>query len=349
MCLFARNKTGSRAISRRRRVAVWSTAIIVAGVIALPLAGYVYTGLTVQAAAEKRTNPRADTWRAVRGGNEGYSSVTGMKLDGSRTNAEANVLIQNGGQIWRDVRNGPVASITPWVLAVIVAAIAAYFLLQGPVRLERRPSGRMVARWGLGERVLHWYTAILFIILAITGLALLFGRAVLIPVFGPAGFAAFAQFSIYLHNYLGPFFVIGVVLELLMWARYNIPDKTDWEWIKQGGGLIGKGKHPHAGRINGGEKIVTFWVGMFVLGLAVSITGFMLLGWIGAGMRETMQTANVIHAVAAVIWVAVMLGHMYLGSVGVEGALDAMTKGKVSEEWAKQHHDLWHQEVNKKG
>lgn len=346
MCGLARSKRGS-PLGNRRRAAVWTLAVILAGAVALPLGGYVYTSLTAQAAAEKQTNPRANYWRAVRQGVEGYSAVTGVGMDGTMINGETNVLIQNGGQIWREARNGPVASIGPWVLAAILAAVFLYFLLQGPVKLEKQPSGRTLARWSLAERILHWYTAILFILLAITGLSLLFGRAVLIPVLGLQGFSAWATLSIYVHNYLGPFFVLGVVLELLVWVRHNIPTKTDWEWIKQGGGLIGKGKHPHAGRINAGEKILTFWVGLFALGLTVSITGLFLLGWVGSGMRETMQTANLIHASTSVVWIAVMLGHMYLGSVGVQGAWDAMARGKVSEEWAKQHHDLWYSEVKK--
>ncbi|MFQ6023087.1 MAG: formate dehydrogenase subunit gamma [Acidiferrobacterales bacterium] len=335
--MFARDKAGNRS-TRHRRVAVWSFVFILAGAVALPLGGYVYTGLTAQAAAEKQTNPRANYWRAVRDGNEGYTAVMGQ---------ETNVLIQNGGQNWRQARNGPVATIMPWVLAVILAALFLYFLFRGQVKMEGRASGRTVLRWSLPERVLHWYTAILFILLAITGLSLIFGRAALIPVLGPAGFGAWAQFSIYVHNYLGPFFVVGVVLTIIAWIKHNIPNKTDWEWIKQGGGLFGKGKHPHAGRINAGEKILTFWVGMVVLGIAVCITGLMMLGWIGGQFRETMQLTNLIHAIASIIWIALTFGHIYLGAWGVQGTLQGMWKGEVSEEWAKQHHDLWYEEGRK--
>ncbi|MFQ5755084.1 MAG: formate dehydrogenase subunit gamma [Acidiferrobacterales bacterium] len=312
--------------------------IIVGGAILLPLGSYVYSGLSAQAAAEEQSNPRANYWRAVRDGNAGYTAVTGP---------ETGVLIQNGGQNWREVRNGPVANIMPWVLAVVVAALLLFLVIRGQVKLEQRPSGRTLRRWSLAERVLHWYTAVLFILLAVTGLSLLFGRAVLIPVLGASGFSAWAQFSIYVHNYLGPFFVVGVVLEILAWIRFNLPDKTDWDWLKQGGGMIGKGKHPHAGRINAGEKLFTFWIGMVVLGIAVSITGLYLLGWIGSGMRETMQIANVVHSIASVIYVAIMLGHIYLGAWGVQGAFEAIWKGEVSEEWAKQHHDKWYDEARK--
>ncbi len=337
MCIFAKDKARSGA-SRAKSVFAWSFLIILGGTVLLPLGSYVYTGLSAQAAAEEQSNPRANYWRAVRDGNKGYTAVIGPETD---------VLIQNGGQNWRQTRNGPVASIMPWVLAVVVAALFLFLIVRGQVKLEHKPSGRTLRRWSLPERVLHWYTAVLFILLAITGLSLLFGRAVLIPVLGASGFSAWAQFSIYVHNYLGPFFVVGVVLEILAWIRFNLPDKTDWDWLKQGGGMVGKGKHPHAGRINAGEKLFTFWIGMVVLGIAVSITGLFLLGWIGSGMRETMQIANVVHSVTAVVYVAIMLGHIYLGAWGVQGAFEAMWKGEVSEEWAKQHHDKWYDEARK--
>ena len=337
MCGFVKSKT-PKTVARRKRIAWWTSAIILVGVVVLPLGGYVYTGLTAQAAAEEQTNPRANYWRAVREGNTGYTAVVGQ---------ETNVLIQNGGQNWRQTRNGPVANIGPWILAVIAGAILLFAIVRGQVKLEKSPSGRMIQRWNTAERVLHWYTAILFIILAITGLSLFFGRAVLIPVLGASGFSAWAQLSINLHNYLGPFFIAGVVLSIIAWIKYTIPNQTDWAWIKQGGGMFGKGEHPHADRINAGEKILTFWVGMVVLGIAVSITGLMLLGWIGGQFRETMQTANLIHSIAAMIWVALTLGHIYLGAWGVEGTLQGMWKGEVDEQWAKQHHDLWYKDAKK--
>ncbi|MFQ5938232.1 MAG: cytochrome b/b6 domain-containing protein, partial [Acidiferrobacterales bacterium] len=232
MCIFARDKTGRDVARRNKRLAVWTFAIIFLGVVVMPLAGYVYTAASpAQAAAEKQTNPRANYWRAVRDGVTGYTAVVGP---------ETNVLIQNGGQIWRQARNGPVAYIMPWVLAVVAGLLLLYFLMRGQVKLEGKPSGRTILRWSLAERVLHWYTAILFILLAITGLSLLFGRAALIPLLGYSGFSGWAQLSIYVHNYLGPFFVVGVVLEIIVRIRHNIPDSTDWEWLKQGGGLFGK-------------------------------------------------------------------------------------------------------------
>jgi formate dehydrogenase subunit gamma len=338
MCIFARDKTGSDVV-RRKRLAVWTFALFVAAVVLLPLGSYVYTAVSsAQAASEKQTNPRANYWRAVRDGNQGYTAVQGR---------ETGVLIQNGGQNWRQARNGPVANVMPWVLAFTVAVLFLVFLYRGQVKLDKQPSGRTVARYNIAERVLHWYTAILFIILSLTGLSMLFGRAVLIPVLGLQGFSAWANFSITLHNYLGPFFIIGLALMIIWWIKDNIPSNVDWEWFRQGmGGILVKGKHPSAGRFNAGEKIFVFWIGLVVLGIITSVSGLYLIGWIGSGMRETMQSADIVHAVAAVFWTSIIIGHIYLG-VSTQGAIQGMWKGEVSEEWARQHHDLWYQEAKK--
>ncbi len=334
--------------ARRRRIMLWSLVAILAGSVLLPVGGYLYVALdtafaqqsrpaTPPSAADQQTNPRANYWRAVRQGYEGYTSASGPYT--------TNVLIQNGGTNWRNVRNGPVSTITPWVLAAVAGAIILFAIVRGRVKLEQRPSGKTVERWTLGERVLHWYVAGLFIVLSITGLSLLFGRAVMIPWLGLEGFGVYAAFSIAVHNYLGPFFVVGVLLMIIAVIRDALPERGDLQWLKQGGGLLSRGKHAPAGKINAGEKIFTVWTGLVVLGLAVSITG-LILDFPNFGQsRETMQVANVIHAVAAVAWVALMLGHIYLGAWGVEGALDGMTKGRVSVEWAKEHHNLWYEQV----
>lgn len=333
-----------RRNAHRKRAALWTLVIILVGAIALPLGAHLYSGVASaqqQAAPGSQTNPRANTWRAVRQGTEGYTSASGPYT--------TNSLVQNGGQNWRQVRNGPVAAISPWVLAAVVLALGLYALLRGQIKVEPRPSGRTVERWSFAERVLHWYTGTLFIILAITGLSLLFGRAVLIPVLGLKGNGAWAQFAMYVHNYLGPFFVVGVVLEIVAWIKHALPEKTDMEWLRQGGGMLGRGAHPHAGHINAGEKIFTFWIGLFICGIIVSVSGLIMdfpnFGW----TRETMQVANVFHAVAAVIWTALILGHIYLGAWGVEGALEGMWRGRVSVEWAKQHHDVWYEQAQRSG
>jgi len=335
-----KSSDGSRA--RHKRIMIWSFFIMLAGSVLLPMTGYLYVYLApqaAQAAAKQDTNPRANFWRYVREGNQGYTSESGPYT--------TDVLIQNGGQNWRELRNGPVASIAPWWLAIVLLAIGAFYVLRGQIRLEHRPSGKTVERWNQSERIVHWYTAVLFIILAISGLSLLFGRAVLIPVFGLKGFSVYAEFSKTLHNYLGPFFIVGVLLEIIAWIKHNIPNHLDWEWLKSWGGMVGKGKHPHAGRFNGGEKM-WFWV-ITTVGVVVCITG-LIMDFPNFGQtRETMQLSNLIHGVLAVIWISVSFGHIYIGTIGTEGVLEGMTTGRVSVEWAKQHHDLWYEEVRRGG
>lgn len=324
-----------RFSTRRMRTMIWSLAVIVAGAIIFPSLGYVYTAINpAQAQAAEDSNPRANYWRAVREGNVGYSAVSGP---------ETNVLIQNGGQNWRQLRNGPIATYGGWALFLTVCAIMLFFAIRGRVKLEGKPSGMIVPRWSVFERTVHWYTATLFIVLTITGLSTLFGRTVLIPLLGKEGFAVWAAFARPVHNYLGPFFSIGVVVILLMWIRHNIPNAVDFKWFAEGGGIVGR-KHASAGRLNGGEK-VWFWIVVLVGGIAVCVTGFLLDFPIWGQTRSDMQLYNIIHSVGAMVWIAVFFSHAYIGTLGTEGAIDAMAKGRVSVEWAKQHHDLWYEEV----
>lgn len=328
----ASNRHGRRW---RAVTAVAVTALVVLfAALLLPLTGLFLAqdDAVAQAVAEQQTNPRADYWRTVRGGMEGYTAVRGQ---------ETNVLIQSGGQDWREIRNGPVITYGGWFLAAVVLGIALFYAIRGQIKLEYGRAGQKILRWTAGERLMHWYTAVLFILLAITGLSLLLGREVLIPLIGRGPFAAYAEVAKTAHNFLGPLFIVGILMEIVYWMRFNIFRKQDWEWFRRGGGIIGK-SHPSAGKFNGGEK-VWFWV-VFWVGLTVSITG-LILDFPNFGQtRETMQLANLIHAIGAVIIIAFALGHIYIGTIGTEGALEGMTRGYVDVNWAKQHHDAWYEE-----
>ncbi|HKK13361.1 MAG TPA: formate dehydrogenase subunit gamma [Gammaproteobacteria bacterium] len=330
---------GSDGARRHKRIMLWSLLVIVLGSMVLPFTGYLYVHVTdAYAAAQQDVNPRANTWRAVRDGTQGYTSSHGPYA--------TDVFIQNGGENWRQIRNGPVANIAPWVLAAVLLAIGLFYLVRGTARVEQERSGERVPRWNLAERIIHWYTAILFIILAITGLSLLFGRAALIPVFGLPGFSVYATGAMALHNYLGPFFVVGVLLEVVSWIKNNIPRGYDLAWIRQGMGMV-RGRHPHSGKVNAGEKGWFWFIATF--GIAVCVTGLIMDFPNFQQSRETMQIANIIHASLGVLWVAISFGHIYLGSIGVEGAFEGMATGKVSAEWARQHHDLWYEELKERG
>jgi len=325
--------------SRHARIMLWSILVILCGSMVLPLSGYVYVGLVDDSRAQStqsEANPRAAYWRAVREGDGGYVSSSGPYT--------TNTLVANGGQNWRQIRNGPIATYGPWLMALMLVAIAAFHIgTGGGSKLEEPRSGKTVPRWSSFERTLHWLTATLFIIMAITGLSLLFGRAVLIPVLGSAGFGAWATVAMNVHNFLGPIFMVGILLEIVLWIRHNIPNATDIKWFAKGGGMFGKG-HASAGRMNGGEKL-WFWI-IATVGLVVVCVSGLVLDFPNLGFsREDMQLANILHAIGAIIWITVALGHIYIGTLGTEGSLEGMTTGRVSEEWAKQHHDLWYEEV----
>ncbi len=330
-----------RALSKRRRMKAmaWSFLFIVLSAMILPTASYLVSGEPAHAQVTNDQNQRANFWRAVREGAPGYSSVSGP---------EAGVFINNGGQNWRQFRNGIIANYGGWAIVIGLGVIALFFLVRGRIKIDEEASGMSVPRWKTWERVMHWYTAILFVLLTISGLSMLFGRAVLIPLLGAKGFSAWANLSINVHNYIGPFFAIGVFAMLLFWVKHNIPTGTDMAWFAKGGGIFSKA-HPSAGKANGGEK-VWFWIVIFVGLVAVCGSGLVLIGWMAQlgfvdSTRGTMQLAHQVHAIASIAWIIVFFGHAYIGTLGTEGALEGMTTGRVSVEWAKQHHDLWYEEV----
>ncbi|MGA8258834.1 MAG: formate dehydrogenase subunit gamma [Arenicellales bacterium] len=328
-----------RSKPRRARAMLWSAVIILVASMVLPLSGYVYVALvspSQAASAKSYTNPRANYWRAVREGDQGYVAASGPYT--------TNVLVQNGGQNWREVRNGPVASYGAGIILAAIIILLVFYAIRGSMRIEAGRSGRTVARWNALERLMHWYVAILFIVLAITGLSMLFGRAILVPWLGLEGFAAWAKVSITLHNFLGPLFIIGVVAMILFWIKNNIPASYDWQWFKSGGGAI-KGKHAPAGKANAGEKLLVFWIGVFICGIIVSASGVILDFPLWGQTRGDMQLAQVLHSSFALIWITIALGHMYLGTIGIEGAFEGMVSGRVDVNWAEQHNSVWFDKV----
>lgn len=324
-----------------RRMLLAGVLVVVAAML-VPLTGYVYVAMAQQSPQQEaqgdpardawnETNPRSEYWREVRASTVGKTRASGK---------EAGVLIQSGGENYRQLRNGPISTYGPWVLGLTLLGIGAVFALTGGTSVEKPLSGKRVPRWNGFDRFIHWVMAILFITLAITGLSLLFGRAVLIPVMGPEGFAAWASVAKVIHNYSGPVFLASLIVIVLIWARYNIPDKTDFDWLFKGGLF---GRHVPSGKLNGGEKI-WFWFNA-TFGLAVAVTGTLMVLPTFIESREFMQNSLLIHASLSLLWIAASFGHIYMGTAGVEGALDGMTKGHVSSEWAEQHHDLWYEEV----
>ena len=253
------------------------------------------------------------------------------------------VLEQPAGRDWREFRNVTLRWIGGVAILGILAVIVIFYLSRGMVRLESGRSGRTIVRFNSFERFVHWMTATCFIILAISGLNITFGRPLLLPLIGLEAFSEWSQWAKYAHNYLSFPFTLGVILIFLMWIGGNIPNKVDVEWIKRGGGIVGHDQPP-AYRFNAGQKAI-YWIVVIGGGL-VAATGYQLMFPFYISGIEGMQLAQIVHSIVAVLFVAAMMAHIYIGTIGMEGAFEAMGSGTVDINWAKEHHSLWLEEQN---
>ena len=251
---------------------------------------------------------------------------------------KAGVLIQPEGRDWRRFSQVTLRWIGAIAILGMLALLVVFYLWRGMVRIDGGRSGRTVVRFNAFERFVHWMTATCFIILAITGLNITFGKPLLLPLIGPEAFTAWSQWGKYAHNYLSFPFTIGVIAIFLMWIAGNIPKRVDIEWIKRGGGIVGR-DHPPAYRFNAGQKMI-YWI-VVLGGIAVAVSGYVLMFPFYGTTITGMQLAQVVHGIIAVLFVAAMLAHIYIGTLGMEGAFEAMGTGEVDLNWAKQHHALW--------
>jgi formate dehydrogenase subunit gamma len=251
---------------------------------------------------------------------------------------KAGVLIQPAGRTWDYFHQVLLRWGGATVILGMIVVLGAAYLIMGRLRITAGRSGQKVLRFKAFERFSHWLTAVSFVVLGLTGLNITFGKALLLPVIGPDAFSSVSQAAKYVHNFTSASFVVGLVLIIVIFFRDNLPEKVDIDWVKQGGGFI-KSKHAPAGRFNLGEKMV-YWLSLLA-GVAVSVSGFLLLfPFFGTDIAD-MQVAQVVHAVVAILFVALILGHIYIGTLGIEGAFEAMGTGEVDLNWAKEHHDLW--------
>jgi len=300
----------------------------------------------------------SDLWRYVRTGNAGS---TQMK------NELSAVMIQSEGDNWRAFRNGPLSNVGAFAVMGIIGLLVVFYFIRGKIRIDAGPSGDTILRFGVIDRFAHWLMAGSFVVLGITGLNLLYGRYILLPIIGKDAFAAFTTFGKYAHNYLAFAFMAGLALSFVLWVRHNVPNRGDLAWLKAGGGIFKKGVHPPARKFNAGQKII-FWAVM-IGGLSVSMSGiallfpfqtsmfadtFALLNVIGfnlptdlTGMQEQ-QLNQLWHGIVSMALMTMIIAHIYIGSVGMEGAIDAMNTGHVDRNWAKEHHNLWVEEEDQK-
>jgi formate dehydrogenase subunit gamma len=319
----------------------WAGAVLLATMLAVPaVAAAQKTDDTAQQEANRQvTQPynNAPLWREVRSGN--LDSYTTTQVRGRETN----VLINAKGEDWRQFRNGPVTLIGGAILLVVALAIWAFYRWRGEIKLSEPRTGRLIQRFTDWERLNHWTVAISFVVLGVTGLITFFGKHVLLPVLGYTLFSWLAKIAITLHNFVGPVFFVSIIALFFTFVKKNGWRPYDFTWLKKGGGLT-FGKHVSAGFFNAGEKL-WFWGGLTFLGLIVSCSGFVLDFANFNQTRNTMQLANMVHGIGALLFVAGSFAHIYIGTIGMEGAYAAMRKGVVDESWAKEHHDLWYRDL----
>jgi formate dehydrogenase subunit gamma len=302
----------------------------------------------------------SEIWRAIR---------SGEKFTSSLPNPQAGVLIQSEGETWRAFRNGPLSTYGAWALLGIVALLALFFAIRGRIRIEGGRSGHPIERFGFLDRFAHWLTASSFLVLALSGLNMLYGRYLLRPLIGPQAFSWLTIGGKYAHNFLAFGFMIGLALMIVLWIWQNFPNRYDFIWLAKAGGLLSRHGHAPSKKFNAGQKIL-FWL-VVLAGISVSTSGVMLLfpfqfhafgptfAWVNwlfgtdyptqlAPLQE-MQLAQVWHAIVGLFLTVVIIGHIYIGTVGMEGAFEAMGTGEVDENWAREHHDKWVEDLERKG
>ncbi|MDW4497639.1 formate dehydrogenase subunit gamma [Sulfitobacter sp. D35] len=304
----------------------------------------------------------ADLWRGIR--------FDAAQISTQANGPATNVLVQDGGMWWLELRRGPLAEYGGYLLLGTLALLALFFLIRGRIRIQGEKTGRRIERFSGIERFAHWLLATSFILLAVTGLVSIFGRQFLIPAFGKEAFASLAIGSKWIHNNISWAFMLALVMVFVLWVVHNVPKLIDLKWFAKGGGIVGNG-HPPAEKFNAGQKLI-FWA-VIILGVSVSASGLSLIfpfefhmfehsfrtandwgltGLVGAdplpvGLtpQEEMQYAQLWHAIIGFVMIAVILAHIYIGSVGMEGAFQAMGSGEVEEAWAREHHSLWYDKV----
>lgn len=277
----------------------------------------------------------APLWREVRQGENPYQTTQVRGV-------ETRVLVQSQGESWREARP-PLALAGGVLIALVVVVLYLYFRWRGQLGTHGQPTGRLIQRFSDLERMAHWTVAISFVALGITGVILAFGKYVLIPVLGYTLFSWLAAIAKNIHNFVGPVFLLSLPVVIVLFVRDNFLQAYDIQWLLKGGGLTG-GEYPPAGRFNAAEK-AWFWFGALLLGLTLSVSGLVLdFPNFGQG-RAIMQVANLTHVIAAMLAIAVSLFHIYMGTIGVAGAYDAMRTGTVDETWAKDHYEIWYHEV----
>lgn len=267
-----------------------------------------------------------------------FGRTSAIEGRGSIPDTKSYRLEQPAGRDWETFRNTSLAKVGGGAILGTLALLVVFYFIRGKVRITSGRSGRTLVRFGSIERFAHWLSATSFVVLGLSGLNITFGRSLLLPLIGPEAFSNITQLGKFAHNYVSFAFALGIFLMFVMWVKDNLPAWSDIRWILQGGGFVGLG-HPPADRFNAGQKMI-FW-SVFWGGLALSVTGYVLMFPFVFTDIGGQQAANIVHALAGVIMVAIIIAHIYIGTIGMEGAFEAMGTGNVDVNWAREHHSVW--------
>ena len=310
-------------------------------VSALALAALVAFAAPASAQQPNSVNPTASAVQEQQLLNQ-LKTIQGL---GTIPDTKSYVLEHPAGRDWREFRTVTLLWIGGVAIVGMIVMLVLFYLWRGSIKLRSGFSGKTILRFNMFERFVHWLTAVSFIVLGITGLNITFGRSLLLPWMGPEAFSTWSEWAKYSHNYLSLAFTLGVLLMFVMWIGENFPTAADAEWLKEGGGMFDKEDrtHPPAWKFNAGQKLL-YWA-VIVSSIAMMISGFMLMFPFYGGLTVgSMELAEVFHGAVGVLFVALILGHIYIGTIGMEGAFDAMSDGNVDLNWAKEHHNLWVEE-----
>lgn len=225
--------------------------------------------------------------------------------------------------------------------------LALILAIRGRVPIAKGKSPRTVRRFNFLERANHWMTAGSFIMLALTGLSIAYGDTLIRP-FGEPFLGQVGWLATWGHAMFFPSFAVGITVMAVLWTWRNLPSRLDIEWLRRGGGFFSDDpNNPPARKFNAGQKLI-FWAAILGGALMV-VTGVTLMFpfyWLGVdGMTWTMLT----HAIVGALLITVFIGHIYIGTVGMQGAIDAMWGGDVDYNWAEEHHELWLHELEARG
>jgi formate dehydrogenase subunit gamma len=326
-------------LSMVKRASIAVLSLMTALLLTLSLPTYAEQSESKVAQQEMTQMAGADFWRQVRQGEEGYTT---SQLP------EHGILISTPGQTWYILKEKWMSPAGAVAIFGSIAFVTLMYIVIGPLMLSAPRTGKKIKRWSRLDRALHWSMAFTFLTLAFSGLMLVYGKHFLKPYIPTELWGFIIQLAKQYHNYIGPIFYVLLLCVLVKWWRKSIFKKVDFVWFLKLGGMVGKhkGSHPSAEFSNAGEKAL-FWL-LIVVGSVVAISGLVLDFPIFGQTRRDMELSNLVHMLAALILICGFVFHIYIGLFGMEGALEGMVTGEVDETWAKEHHDLWYQEVMEK-